>query len=244
MQNSLAASEPAQLSPLQRDSLQQQIYDRLHAGLIAGAFRPGEVISSRGLAGQLGVSAMPVREALTRLTAEGALELTPSRTLRVPVLSPDDFDEVTAIRTELEGMAASRAGGQLSDDDVARICALHGTLAQAADSGDVDRYLAANADFHSGIYAAARWPVLLGMIQRLWLIVGPSIRASLPDQGHISRSMGFHDTIRDAVVAGDAAALSAAIIADIANAAPEIRTALIAQAATPASAHPQGAAAS
>ena len=44
MQNSLAASEPAQLSPLQRDSLQQQIYDRLHAGLIAGAFRPGEVI--------------------------------------------------------------------------------------------------------------------------------------------------------------------------------------------------------
>ncbi|WP_439138569.1 GntR family transcriptional regulator [Roseicyclus sp.] len=233
MSDSLASAEMAQTAPLQRDSLQQQIYDRLHAGLIAGAFRPGEVISSRGLAAQLSVSAMPVREALTRLTAEGALELTPSRTLRVRLLSPDDFDEVTAIRTELEGMAARRAGEGLTGADVTRICALHQTLRQAADSGDVDRYLAANADFHSGIYAAARWPMLLGMIQRLWLIVGPAIRASLPDQAHLSRSMGFHDAMRAAVLARDAAALRAAIIADIANAAPDIRAATVAAAATP-----------
>lgn len=226
-------NDSAGATPLQRDSLQQQIYDRLHAGLIAGAFRPGEVISSRGLAAQLSVSAMPVREALTRLTAEGALELTSSRTLRVRMLSPDDFDEVTAIRTELEGMAASRAGGQLTDADVANIRALHHALAQAAKSGDVDRYLAANADFHSGIYAAARWPLLLGMIQRLWLIVGPAIRACVPDAGHIGRSMGHHDTILAAVVARDAGALKAAIIADIANAAPDIRAALLAAASTP-----------
>ena len=227
MSDSLPSAEMAQTAPLQRDSLQQQIYDRLHAGLIAGAFRPGEVISSRGLAAQLSVSAMPVREALTRLSAEGALELTPSRMLRVRILSPDDFDEVTAIRTELEGMAARRAGGQLTDADITTIHALHHALGRAADSGDVDRYLAANADFHSGIYAAARWPLLLGMIQRLWLMVGPAIRACVPDTGHIHRSMGHHDTMLAAVVARDSGALKAAIIADIAHAAPDIRAALL-----------------
>lgn len=228
MQDSSAPASPAEVLPLQRDSLQQQIYDRLHAGLIAGAFRPGEVISSRGLAQDLQVSAMPVREALTRLTAEGALELTPSRTLRVRMLSPADFDEVTAIRTQLEGMAAERAGNQLDQDDIARIRTLHTDLSQAADRGDADRYLAANAAFHSGIYAAARWPVMLGMIQRLWLIVGPSIRASVPDRQHVKRAMGFHDAMLAAAALRDASALRAAILADITTAARDIRAALAA----------------
>lgn len=227
MQQFLAAIDGAEPSPLQRDSLQQQIYDRLHAGLIAGAFRPGEAISSRGLAQQLSVSAMPVREALTRLTAEGALELTASRTLRVRVLSREDFDEVTAIRTRLEGMAAQRAGEQFDGADIARIRALHADLAQAADHGDADRYLAANASFHAGIYAAARWPLLLGMIQRLWLIVGPSIRASVPDQGHVSRSMGYHDAMVAAMALRDATALRAAILDDITTAARDIRATLV-----------------
>lgn len=226
MQNSLAAGEPAQMSPLQRDSLQQQIYERLHAGLIAGAFRPGEVISTRGLATQLGVSAMPVREALTRLTAEGALELTPSRNLAVRILSRADFDEVTAIRTELEGMAAARAGAARTATDVTTIRARHADLADAAESGDIDRYLSANAAFHASIYAVARWPLLLSMIQRLWLIAGPAIRACLPDQTHLGRSMACHDTILAAFLTGDGAALRAAIIADITTAAPDIRASL------------------
>lgn len=226
MPNSVGAAEAAQMSPLQRDSLQQQIYDRLHAGLIAGAFRPGEAISTRGLAAQLGVSAMPVREALTRLTAEGALELTPSRNLAVRRLSPEDFDEVTAIRTELEGMAAARAGAARSAADITTIRALHADLADAAESGDIDRYLAANAAFHAGIYDVARWPLLLSMIQRLWLIAGPAIRACLPDQTHLGRSMACHDTILAAFLTGDGAALRAAIIADITTAAPDIRASL------------------
>lgn len=232
MPGTLAPTEAAAPAPLQRDSLQQQIYDRLHAGLTAGVFRPGTVMSSRGLAQQWAVSAMPVREALTRLTAEGALELTASRTHRVRILSPEDFDEITAIRTDLEGMAALRAGQTLGADDIARIGALHGALADAARSGDTDRYLAANAAFHAGIYAAAHWPLLLGMIQRLWLIVGPSIRACVPDAGHIGRSMVWHDAMLAAATGRDAAALKAAILDDIRTAAPDIRAHLVTAAST------------
>ncbi|EPX85692.1 GntR family transcriptional regulator [Salipiger mucosus] len=210
-------------TPLRRDSLQQQIYERLRNGLVSGAFLPGETVSSRGLAQSLAVSAMPVREALTRLTAEGALELTSSRTLRVRVLTPADFDEVTTIRVELEGMAAERAAGQVTEEDVARVRALHGDLTAAAETADADRYLAANAAFHSGIYAAARWPLLLSMIQRLWLTVGPSIRASVPDHLHMATSMRFHDAAVEAIGARDAEALRAAIVGDIETAAKDIR---------------------
>lgn len=209
--------------PLRRDSLQQQIYDKLRLRLITGAYQPADTISSRGLAAELGVSAMPVREALTRLTAEGALELTSSRTLRLPLLSTGDFDEITAIRIDLEGRAASRAATEATPAGVDDIRRAHEVLRDAAEAGDVDAYLVANAAFHSRIYATAGWPRLLEMIQRLWMIVGPSIRASLPDQTHVANSMQFHDAALIAISAHDQTALRQAITDDIQTAAKDIR---------------------
>jgi DNA-binding GntR family transcriptional regulator len=210
-------------SPLQRDSLQQQIYDRLRHSLVSGAYRPGETLSSRGLAERLGVSAMPVREALTRLTAEGALEPTGSRTLRVRLLTAADFDELTAIRLSLEPMAALRAAEHAGDADrkAAGIC--YDALQKAAESGGVDAYLTANAEFHRVIYAAAGWPILNGAIERLWMIVGPSIRACVPDTRHIEISMQAHYSARVALQARDGVALAEAITRDIKTAASDIR---------------------
>lgn len=226
MQGDSVTGLDAASAPLQRDSLQQQIYDRLFTGLVTGAYLPGEVISSRGLAQQLGVSAMPVREALTRLTAEGALELTSSRTLRVRKLTPEDFDEVTAIRVVNEGMAAERAARQLTDSDVTRVRKLHAELAAAAEGEETDRYLSANAAFHGGIYRAAHWPLLLGIIKRLWLAVGPSIRVSVPDYQHMATSMRHHDDALAALEARDPTGLREAIVDDIRTAARGIRARL------------------
>lgn len=190
---------------------------------MSGVFRPGEVLSSRGLAEELGVSAMPVREALTRLTTEGALENTSSRTLRLRVLRPHDFDEITAIRIEMEGMAAQRATAQMTPKDISEIRKLNDELTAAADSGDADWYLKANADFHAAIYRVCGWPLLLGMIERLWLMVGPSIRASVPDRAHMATSQGFHDQIMAALDARDGLAVRHAIVDDIRTAAQDIR---------------------
>ena len=216
MQDDSVGGLDAKAPPLRRDSLHQQIYDRLFTSLVTGIYQPGDTISSRGLATQLGVSAMPVREALTRLTAEGALELTSSRTLRVRKLTPEDFDEVTAIRIENEGMAADRAARRVTD----------GALAKAAQRQETDRYLAANAAFHGGIYRAAHWPLLMSIIKRLWLAVGPSIRGSVPDPEHMATSMGFHDAALAALEARDPAGLRAAIVEDIRTAAVGIRARL------------------
>jgi len=218
---------------LRRDSLQQQVFDNLRSAIMSGAFRPGETLSSRGLAQRLGVSAMPVREALTRLSTEGVLQATSSRTLRLRVLSPSDFDEITAIRVELEGMAAERACDAMTTKDLAEIRTLNDALTLAAASGDADRYLKANADYHAAIYKVSGWPLLVGMIERLWLMVGPSIRMCVPDRDHMATSQGFHDRIIAALDARDAPTVRAAIVDDISTAAKDIRASL-----APAAAHP------
>lgn len=220
----VSTSHPLNGDSLKRESLQQQIFENLRNAIVSGVYRPGEVISSRGLADQLGVSAMPVREALTRLTTEGVLESTPSRTLRLRVLRAQDFDEITAIRVSLEGMAAERACAQVTTQDLSNIGKLNDDLISAVDSGDVDRYLGANAAFHTEIYNVSKWPLLVGMIERLWLMVGPSIRISIPDRAHMATSQTFHNQILDALESGDCKAVGEAIVDDITTAAKDIRT--------------------
>ena len=208
---------------LRRESLQQQVFENLRNAIMSGAFRPGEVLSSRALAKQLGVSAMPVREALTRLTTEGVLENTSSRTLRLRALRPQDFDEITSIRVEIEGMAAERACAEMTAKDLIGIRNLNGDLTAAAFSGDIDWYLGANAAFHAAIYKVSGWPILVGMIERLWLMVGPSIRISVPDRAHMATSQCFHDQILAALDVGDGKAVREAIVDDIRTAAKDIR---------------------
>ena len=151
------------------------------------------------------------------------MELTTSRTLRLRLLTPEDFDEITAIRTDLEGMAAERAAEQITTDSLSRIGKLNDDLTAAADSGDADRYLKANATYHAEIYKMSGWPLLLSMIERLWLIVGPSIRTCVPDRDHMATSQGFHDAVMTALTKGDAKAVRAAIVDDIQTAAHDIR---------------------
>src|SRR5256885_7031933 len=71
------------VTPLKRQTLSSDVYAQLRELLITGQMIPGEQISLRTTASALGVSVMPVREAVHRLVAEQALELTPNRALRV-----------------------------------------------------------------------------------------------------------------------------------------------------------------
>lgn len=142
---------------------------------------PGEQISLRSAAEALGVSVMPVREAMQRLVAEQALELTPSRTLRVPRMTAAQFKEITTIRTNLEGLAtevAASAPGAVALRDITR---WHDEFAAEmnAASPDGSKLVTFNKEFHFAVYAAADMPVLLQMIEALWLRIGPILNYDL-----------------------------------------------------------------
>lgn len=202
---------------------QAQVHATLREALIAGYFQPGEEISLRRAAAALGTSVTPVREALRQIETDGGLEVFGgNRVLRVPILSEAELTEIRDIRTNLEGLAAVQALGHIAPAQMRLIdnaCAL---MHRASRAGDADLYLENNWRFHSLIYRAAGRPILMGVIEGMWLRVGPLIRLAVDAPRHLVRSMEAHDAALAALRAGDAEALRAAITRDIDGAAADL----------------------
>lgn len=174
-------SLPELVTPLKRQTLSADVYAQLRELLISGHMMPGEQISLRSTAAALGVSVMPVREAVHRLVAEQALELTPNRALRVPVMSVSQFREITSIRVNLEGLATEQAAEHLSDAAIVQITALHDRFSEemARSRPDSSRLIAVNKELHFAVYKGAGMPILLQMIEALWLRIGPILNHDL-----------------------------------------------------------------
>src|SRR5262245_23351728 len=84
-----------------KGSVQDRVYAELRRWLMVGRFLPGESITLRNLAAELGVSPMPVRAALRHLIAEGGFEMLPNRAVRVPHMTRERLLELLALRRKL-----------------------------------------------------------------------------------------------------------------------------------------------
>jgi DNA-binding GntR family transcriptional regulator len=202
---------------IDRRTLDEKVYDRLRGAIIGGVFVPGQVLTLRTLAEDFGTSLMPVRNAVTRLAVEQALEVRPNTSIKVPRLSPAQFDEVTEIRLALEPMAARQAAGRADPAEIAALAALNAEMASA----DRVTYLAQNMEFHFRLYAQADRPMLNQMIQSVWLRVGPLFHTLKTT--HPNTSLANHREAIAALEKGDGPAAAAAIAADIGDAAAAIR---------------------
>ena len=134
------------VSPMIRQTLSADVYSQLRDLLISGRVMPGEKLSLRSIADALGVSVMPVREAVHRLVAEQALEMAANRYIRVPVLTVSQFREITSIRLNLEGQAAARAAQLVSAEALQEIHGIHDAFCQefAQNPPDESRLIALN----------------------------------------------------------------------------------------------------
>lgn len=156
------------IARIDQSKLRESAYDALREAFTRGAFAPGETVSLRTLADQLGTSMTPVREAVRRLVAEGALVDTPSRTLEVPPFDPARMRELKSARLALEALLLEEAMDHL---DTGGIDALEGIItAPRTDRGMPD--LKQNYDFHFTLYGYARSRVILPLVEALWLQYG------------------------------------------------------------------------
>ncbi|MCR6498124.1 GntR family transcriptional regulator [Shinella sp. CPCC 101442] len=181
---------------------------------MTGQFEPGEPVTINGLAEALGVSAMPVREALHRLVADGALELLDNRRVRVPDLDPQRFEEVLEARIALETRAAERAMPFIDGMRLARLRAFDQQADQALAVRNFGRLVEANFDFHRCLYEACPGTITLPLIESLWLRLGPFMRRA-GEAFSADYQVDRHAEALIAIVAQDAEALKAAIAADI-----------------------------
>jgi DNA-binding GntR family transcriptional regulator len=168
------------LKPILHNTMQEQVYRRIRQSLIDGQFTPGQVLTIRDLAGQLGTSVMPVREALHKLTVEQVLDITPTRSVRVPVLTVEKFTEICEVRILLESHITRLAAERADESDIERVEAAN---REFSSSRDPTLLLRRNREFHFAIYGAAHHATLMGLIEPLWVRCGPCMLALFEDLG-------------------------------------------------------------
>lgn len=189
------------LSTAEDSFAHQRVYVELQAALAAGRFTPGQRLTLRSCADTLGVSPMPVRDALRRLVAEGALIGAANRSVRVPELTRAKILEMRDVRLALEGLAAERAAMNATEPAVRELEAAAEALYEARRSGHLVADMEGVRRFHFTLYASAGMPSLLDLIGSAWLRVGTYRHLLYPD--YVSKRDG-RDT-RQRIVAAFAA---------------------------------------
>lgn len=210
--------------PLERLTLGDQVYAHIRKLLISGRLAPGDKLSLRSVADAMGVSMMPVREAVSRLVADRALEVTPNRALRVPEMKRRQFQDLALIRAEIEGLAAASAALNRTPLQLASIAATEQRfrLLSRAANPDLVEAVECNQAFHFAVYEASGLPDLVEIIGGLWLKVGPVINLDLrenPERLASGSAAPLHAEVLAAIGAGDGKRAREAIAADIRGAA-------------------------
>lgn len=154
----------------------ETVYRALRDRILFGDFAPGQAITIHGLVDDLKVSMTPVREAIRRLTAEGALELKDNRRVSVPVVGPQKFAELAFARLSIEPKLAEIAAENTDTDTIKALAAIDQTIDDAIQAGDVQAYMQANYRFHFTLYERANSQILTPIAQTLWLRYGPLSR--------------------------------------------------------------------
>jgi len=149
-------------------TLADKAFAALHDGIVSGALAPGERLRIEELATALGMSHLPIREAIRRLESTGLVEYLAHRGGRVAELSLDDLRELYEARLLLEPNIIARAAQQLSSDDAKVARAWLEKQKAAEKQGDLAAIWNAHTEFHFTLYRASGSSWLIRLVTPLW----------------------------------------------------------------------------
>lgn len=212
-----AAAEEAPPPPADdRITVQEWVYRQLKERILTGQFVPGHSVTLRGIASLLGVSPMPVREALRRLVSEGALEIHGNRRVNVPRMNRERFDALCSARVALESLAAENAMPRIDAEQLEALRRLDHEINVAVDRGDIPTYMQKHREFHFGIYRAGPGEILMPLIESIWLQFSPFLRVVIRYIGtDYVIDLHRHALVLDAIERRDSGTLRFAIEADV-----------------------------
>ena len=204
--NMTVSPQSVPLPPIETPTLQDRAYEAIKTRILSLAFAPGRQLAETELASQLGISKTPVREALRRLEREDLVRVISYKGVFVTEVTARDVLELSEIRGVLVGLAAEQVTKTVTDSDIeqARQLLQQGDL--ALESGDVERWLQVNNEFHSWLLDRAdnlRLRRLLANLDDQFHRI-QRLAATVP--GGIVASNRGHYGILDAMAARDAQA--------------------------------------
>ena len=145
--------------PISRPSLHDEVTNRVRDMIVDGRLKAGERIAELDLAGQLGISRTPLREALKVLASEGLVELLPQRGAVVKVFTRKDAQDMLAVIGVLEEFAGRQACAA-SDTEIDSILEMHEQMREHFRNGERQAYFRLNQEIHDAIVRAANNPTL------------------------------------------------------------------------------------
>ena len=152
---------------LQRQTVASMTLDAIRDGILHGAYAEGEPLRQDALADELGVSRIPIREALRQLETEGLVTFNPHRGAIVSSLSLAEIEEVFDLRAFIEPDLMRRAMPRLTSHQLDQADEVLDRYAVALRTGDVAKWGELNWQFHASLYAPAERPITMGIVQRL-----------------------------------------------------------------------------
>lgn len=192
----------------------EAVYRALRVMIMHGELEPGQSLTIRGLASNFGVSMTPARDAVRRLSAEGALSISSTGRVGTPELSNERIEELASIRALLEPELASRALPRAHLNLLERLSNINSSIDQAIVKDDAVDYIRRNLEFHRTLYLRAQAPAMLALVETVWLQLGPTMR-SLYSQLQRREASHNHRLAIAALKVGDEPSLKLAIRADV-----------------------------
>ncbi len=191
-------AEEAPRQPLA--ATRQRVREELRERILTGRLKPGDRLVERELAEDLGVSRVPVREAIRSLEAEGFLAVQSPRRIVVRQLARADVEELFDVREALEGLAAGLAAERAGKPELRALERLLAEAARATESGDPAQITKLNTRFHDEIVAISGngllWEILKPLEGRLrWLT---------SQNEHWGELLDEHRGLYEAIASGDA----------------------------------------
>ncbi|WP_269713827.1 GntR family transcriptional regulator [Caulobacter sp. NIBR2454] len=203
-------------------TLSDQVYGLVRERILSGQIAPGGVIRQDALAAELGVSKIPLREAMARLEQDGLLTSHANRGFFVAPLSAGEAEEVFALRLKIEPEAAALASQRADDDD--RVAARMALMAMGAQTDQqAPEAVHLNREFHMGMVRPSGLMVTTQLIERLHVLAERYVRVHLEPRERHLRAADEHHALLEAWLAGDAVTVERLVHDHIAGALTDLR---------------------
>jgi len=198
---SAASAAPARQS-MARPSMAKVVGEKIRGQILDGKLRPGERLVEDRLSAELGVSRVPVREALRELSAEGLVRIERNRGASVTEVTPAMVAELVEVRALLEGLNARLAAQRHDPEIVRQLGEVLKRGNEAADAGSTEQLARLNAEFHERLAEASRNAVLSDVMRGLR--ERTSLAFAINGRSRAREDWAEHAGILAAVIAGDA----------------------------------------
>lgn len=192
---------------LQRDTLPMQVLNKLMDWIMDGKLKMGEKLNTEELARQLGVSRMPIREALKSLEKMGLAESVPYVGVKIVSLEQEDVLQIYLMRQLLEPLAAGEACKKITEEQIHELEEIHKEYVPIVEADEIDakKLYLQNRKFHFAIYSISEMDRVCAMIESLWdtlsffkLIYGRDvIKNTNGAKNMIAEHQGYIDALKD-----------------------------------------------